>query len=163
MRKQTKIQNYTYYTHIKKQTEEQKKLKQEYVYVCACGAQRKVNINIVNALVVIYIWKQICKLKKLNQEIRYTHKQKRRENKYKRQKKTLGATHILSNCHTQSEATKRWKRGKMRWKEWEWERESESDWKRIVENVVCWKLSIRNQLACFSSQFCYFLPLCYTK
>lgn len=100
MRKQTKIQNYTYYTHIKKQTEEQKKLKQEYVYVCACGAQRKVNINIVNALVVIYIWKQICKLKKLNQEIRYTHKQKRRENKYKRQKNVRSNTHIIKLSHT---------------------------------------------------------------
>lgn len=56
-------------------------------------------INIVNALVVIYK-KQICKLKKLNHEIRFTqtNKKKRKQNEQKRQK-TLGATHIIKLSH----------------------------------------------------------------
>lgn len=47
---------------------------------------------------MLYIWKQICKLKKLNQEIRYTQTQTEATNK-------LGAKHINKLPHTQSEAT----------------------------------------------------------
>lgn len=42
---------------------------------------------------MLYIWKQICKLKKLNQEIRYTQTQTEATNK-------LGAKHINKLPHT---------------------------------------------------------------
>lgn len=100
---------------------------------------------------MLYIWKQICKLKKLNQEIRYTQTQTEATNK-------LGAKRINKLPHT------KWSDDIWSvciWKKWERELALielcvRIDWKRINENVVYWILSIRNQFDVLFIQFWFF-------